>query len=471
MVDYGEAEIIGRPHAMFVEPEYANSNEYRRMWDSLAGGQAIPGTFKSLAKGGRIVYLGGAYYPLCDKSGACVRVLLLASDFTKPETERLTLERSARDQAAIIDAISGGLQGMIEFDVKGKVLRANSTFLDTMGYTEAEAVGQPHATFVEPEFAASNDYRRMWEKLGGGEAIRGTFKRVAKGGRLVYLDGTYSPVRDASGTVARVVKVASDVTKAETERLESIERRAAMEAEQARVVEQLSAALSQLADGDLAIRLLEAFAPEYEGLRGNFNDAIEKLEDALSAVMLAAENIRDESVQVTQAADELSHRTENQAAALEETAAALEELTSSVKTAAKSAEKASGDVGTTRQNAEESGRIVREAVSAMSEIEKSSGQISQIIGVIDDIAFQTNLLALNAGVEAARAGEAGRGFAVVASEVRALAQRSSDAAKEIKALISTSSQQVGHGVHLVRETGKSLRDHRRSGRRHRRSGG
>ncbi len=279
---------------------------------------------------------------------------------------------------------------------------------------------------------------------------------MAKGGRIVYLQGAYTPVRDHAGNIARVVKMATDITAAETARLESVKQRAEMEAEQARVVDQLSGALSSLAAGDLTMRIAEPFAAEYEALRSNFNEAIHKLEGALSSVMVAADSIRNESIQLTQAADDLSHRTENQAAALEETAASLEELTASVKAAAASAEKASVDVTATKQSAEESGRVVRDAVDAMSEIEKSSQHISQIIGVIDDIAFQTNLLALNAGVEAARAGEAGRGFAVVASEVRALAQRSSDAAKEIKALISTSSQQVGRGVDLVGETGKSL---------------
>ena len=181
-----------------------------------------------------------------------------------------------------------------------------------------------------------------------------------------------------------------------------------------------------------------------------------RLQETISAVKSTTESIQTGTAEVAQAADDLSRRTESQAAALEETAASLEELTASVKAAATGAEKASVDVAAAKRSAEESGRIVREAVDAMTEIEKSSQHISQIIGVIDDIAFQTNLLALNAGVEAARAGEAGRGFAVVASEVRALAQRSSDAAKEIKALISTSSQQVGRGVDLVGETGKSL---------------
>lgn len=453
---YDEGETIGRQHSIFLESAFANSPEHRLLWEKLASGEAVAATFRYVSKSGALTFLQGSYLPVRDRSNNVGRVVMLMSDITAAETTRRSLEAAMRDQAAIIEAISGGLHCMVEFDVKGNILDANQNFLDTVGYSMQEVVGQNQSLFVDKDFSRSKEYRMMWERIERGESFRGTFKRIAKGGRVLYLDLTYNPVRDESGKVVRVVKVASDVTVAETERLESIRRREGMEAEQAIVVDRLSAALSRLAEGDLGVRLSESFAQTYEDLRGNFNAALEKLEGALSAVTQASDKIRTDSTNITRAADDLLHRTENQAAALEETAASLEQLTASVKVAAASAEKASGDVEVARRKAEESERIVREAVDAMGEIEKSSDHISQIIGVIDDIAFQTSLLALNAGVEAARAGDAGRGFAVVASEVRALAQRSSDAAKEIKALISTSSQHVGHGVDLVRETGRSL---------------
>ena len=173
-------------------------------------------------------------------------------------------------------------------------------------------------------------------------------------------------------------------------------------------------------------------------------------------IFFEGESIRSGAAEISQASDDLSGRTESQAATLEETAAALEEMTVSVKSSAEGARSVETIMEEARQEAKNSGEVVGKAVSAMTEIELSSGQISQIINVIDDIAFQTNLLALNAGVEAARAGEAGKGFAVVASEVRALAQRSSDAATEIKSLIDDSSKQVGNGVELVGQAGKAL---------------
>lgn len=234
------------------------------------------------------------------------------------------------------------------------------------------------------------------------------------------------------------------------------QERARLQAEQQRVVDVLSVGLQNLANGNLQEALTEEFSGNYETLRGDFNRTLDKLNETIAQVVATAENIRSRSTEISSASEDLSRRTENQAATLEETAAALDELTSSVKSAAEGAREVESIVRQARKEAEESGTVVQGAVSAMTEIERSSDQISQIIGVIDDIAFQTNLLALNAGVEAARAGDAGKGFAVVASEVRALAQRSSAAAKEIKTLIGASTQHVGRGVDQVGRAGEAL---------------
>lgn len=228
------------------------------------------------------------------------------------------------------------------------------------------------------------------------------------------------------------------------------------QAEQGKVVVQLSTALTQLAAGNLTHHINDAFPAGYEELRENFNKTVDTLNETIGSVVTRASAIRQRSDDMSQSSDDLSRRTENQAATLEETAAALDQLTASVKSAADGAKEVEGVVSSARLDAQESEPVVQNAVQAMTEIESSSEEISQIIGVIDDIAFQTNLLALNAGVEAARAGDAGRGFAVVASEVRALAQRSSDAAKQIKGLIGQSSAQVEKGVSLVGQAGEVL---------------
>jgi methyl-accepting chemotaxis protein len=221
-------------------------------------------------------------------------------------------------------------------------------------------------------------------------------------------------------------------------------------------VAELGSGLAQLSDGDMTVRLERPFTDSLDEIRSHFNASIEKLQAAMVSFSENAAVIQSGAEEIRASADDLARRTEQQAASVEQTAAALDEITASVQDSTLRAEDAGLLVSRTKQGAVKSGEIVRSAVDAMNGIEQSSRSISNIIGVIDDIAFQTNLLALNAGVEAARAGDAGKGFAVVAQEVRELAQRSASAAKEIKALITSSSQQVKEGVILVGQTGQSL---------------
>jgi methyl-accepting chemotaxis protein len=276
---------------------------------------------------------------------------------------------------------------------------------------------------------------------------------------------------DETGAVARALETfrgrLADSNRLEAEAAEARQQgetdRSRTEAErnenarvQQLVVSELKDALAKLSAGDLSFRVTRDFPGEYAELKQNFNGAVASLEETLRMVGQAVANIDGGTSEISSGANDLSHRTEQQAAQIEETAAALNELTEQVHSSAENAKTAAAAVNSASQEAAKSGSIVNSAITAMHGIEKSSAQITNIIGVIDEIAFQTNLLALNAGVEAARAGDAGKGFAVVAQEVRELAQRSATAAKEIKALISTSESQVNDGVALVAQTGKAL---------------
>ncbi len=300
-------------------------------------------------------------------------------------------------------------------------------------------------------------------------AMTATMRRLAGGDNEVAVPAIGR--KDELGQMARAVltfkeaaveKVRLEAEATEQRRLVEAERarnQAAADAsarEQALIVSALAEGLDHLTRGDLTYSLTQEFPGEYAKLKTDFNAAISQLKDAMGVVVANVSAIRLGAGEISQAADDLSRRTEQQAASLEETAAALDQITATVNRTASGARQASDTVKAAKGDAETSGVVVRDAVAAMDAIEKSAQEISQIIGVIDEIAFQTNLLALNAGVEAARAGDAGRGFAVVASEVRALAQRSAEAAKEIKVLISASSNQVNSGVSLVGQTGEAL---------------
>lgn len=330
-------------------------------------------------------------------------------------------------------------QATIEFDTKGNIVSANKNFLDTVGYTLDEIVGKHHSMFVDDDYAQSQDYAEFWTGLAEGRAFTDQFPRVTKNGERIWIQATYGPGYDAKGKVNRVVKVATNVTA----------RRRGLEA--------VAAGLNALEKGDLGARVVVSEIPDIGDLGRAFNRSVEQLEETVSTAKEVSTGVGRTASNISHSSQELSQRTESQAATLEETAAAIEELTSTVQAAADGAKKVEVIVGEAKSLASHSGVVVDEAIDAMSKIESSSEEISKIISVINDIAFQTNLLALNAGVEAARAGEAGRGFAVVASEVRALAQRSADAAGEIKQLIEQSKHHVGNGVDLVGKTGDELK--------------
>ncbi|MFT4252308.1 MAG: PAS domain-containing methyl-accepting chemotaxis protein, partial [Caulobacter sp.] len=427
---YALSEIVGRHHSLFVEPDYAASADYTAFWAKLGRGEFDAREYLRVGKGGREVWIQASYNPIRNARGTVTRIVKIATDITEQK------QKSA-EQHGKMEAVSRA-QAVIEFTPNGEILTANQNFLDALGYGLNEIVGRHHSLFVEGAYAASPEYAAFWERLNSGEFVAAEFKRVGKGGREVWIQASYNPIFDHKRRIAKVVKFATVVTG------------------RVHAVNEIAQGLDHLARNDLTYRIANPVDPQFEKVRGDFNSAMSALDGAMGVVASATRSVGTGAQEISIAADDLSRRTEIQAANLEEAAAALDQITATVNRSAEGARQVSQVASAARVDATRSGEIVGEAVSAMGEIEESSGKITSIIGVIDEIAFQTNLLALNAGVEAARAGDAGKGFAVVASEVRALAQRSAEAAKEIKALIARSTAQVGRGVRLVGETGEAL---------------
>ncbi|MHB2166867.1 methyl-accepting chemotaxis protein [Alsobacter sp. R-9] len=436
---YALDDIRGRPHSMFVDAAEASSAAHSAFWDRLRQGRREVSEFRRLRKAGDVAWLQGAYHPVRDRSGRVTRIMMIAADISERRMREAHLE-------SLREAISRS-QAMIVFELDGTIVDANANFLDAMGYSLDEIRGHHHRMFVAEDERTSAGYVAFWDKLRRGEFHSGQYRRFAKGGREIWIQATYNPILDAQGKPYRVVKFASDVTETVRERLrlEDVMRQVAGVVETARRKD-LTGRIRIVGEADGSLQVLSS----------GVNELVEAMTDLVGAVLAA-------SSETTAAFDEIAHgsrnlaaRTEQQASALEETAATAEQLAASVKASALASRQAVGFADEARRVAEEGGRIAGEAVDAMTRIEQASGKITEITSVIEEIAFQTNLLALNAAVEAARAGEAGKGFAVVAAEVRTLAQRSSEAARDIGALISSSTREIGQGVRLVRDAGTTL---------------
>ncbi len=430
-VGYQLSEIQGRHHSMFVEPSYAGSAEYREFWAKLGRGEFDKRQYKRIGKGGNEIWIEASYNPVF-KGGKPYKVVKIASDITAQKIKSM-------EDAGKLEALSRS-QAVIEFTPNGDILRANENFCSAVGYQLSEIQGKHHSMFCDGNYVRTDAYKQFWAELASGKFQSDEFKRIGKGGKEIWIQATYNPIVGDDGKVFRVVKFATDVT------------------DRVHAVESLADALQALADGNLQHRVDQAFPANLEKLRHDFNESVSKLEAALGTIGSSAAAIEGSAGEVRSAADDLSKRTEQQAASIEQTAAALDEISTTSADSSRRAEDAGELVSKTHDSAEKSGKVVKDAIVAMGAIAKSSSEISNIIGVIDDIAFQTNLLALNAGVEAARAGDAGKGFAVVAQEVRELAQRSAAAAKEIKTLITSSGAQVNQGVSLVERTGAALEE-------------
>lgn len=429
---YSESEIEGKHHSLFVTREYASSQEYKDFWSVLRSGEAHSGEFCRVNNKGEDVWIQASYNPILDSNGQPFKVVKFATDITAEKAKNAYFEGQ-------LTAISKS-QAVIEFDLDGVILDANSNFLSALGYTLDEVKGKHHSIFVEPAFKNSPEYAAFWEQLRKGVYASGEYKRISKLGNAVYIQASYNPILDQNGNPFRVVKYATDITGRTV------------------AVDSIKAVMSKLTEGDLLHNIEEPLDGDFKVLGESINQFVDELRDTIIKIYDAVETIDTASNEIATGNADLSSRTEQQASSLEETASAMEELTGTVKLNAENADQAKGLASQASDVASEGGKVIEQVVHTMGEINDSAQRISDIIGVIDGIAFQTNILALNAAVEAARAGEQGRGFAVVASEVRTLAQRSAEAAKDIKGLISTSVEKITNGNVLVNKSGETMAD-------------
>lgn len=439
MVGYSFDDIKGKHHAMFVESEYAAGIEYKKFWEALKRGEYQAGEYLLAGQAGRQVWIQASYNPIFDPGGKVVNVVTYASDIT---AEKL----KASDYESQIAAISKS-QAVVQFNMDGAIVSANENFLAAVGYDFDEIKGRHHAMFVDPEYAAGQEYRQFWEALNRGEYQTGEYRRVGRGGKQVWIQATYNPIVDPNGKLIKVVKYAVDITR---------QKQLATTTEN--MLGEVSKVMLAFADGNVTERVRGKYQGDFKALQDAVNEYSDKLIEIVTNIKESSNLVDEAAKEISQGNLNLSNRTESQASSLEQTSLSMEELTSTVQQNAENAQHANQTAIDAGQHAEKGGIVVNDAVVAMQEINQASKKIANIIGVIDEIAFQTNLLALNAAVEAARAGEQGRGFAVVASEVRNLAGRSATAAKEIKTLIEDSVVKVAEGTRLVNQSGDMLVD-------------
>jgi methyl-accepting chemotaxis protein len=450
---YTLEEVKGRHHSIFVEEGARQSAEYTEFWTRLNRGEFQAAEYKRIGKGGKEVWIQASYNPILDENGKPFKVVKFATEVTAQKLINV-------DYSGQIGAISKS-QAVIEFKMDGTIVTANENFLKTLGYTPDEVKGRHHGMFVEEEMRRSSEYKEFWAKLNRGEYQSAEYKRIGKGGREVWIQGSYNPIFDLNGKPFKVVKFATDVTeqvqsKLEVARMAEREKQAA--AELTEKVDSILAVVNAAAAGDLtreiAVTGSDAVGQMGEGLSRFFRN----LRQSVQQISENAQSVGASAEELTSISQHMAGNAEETATQANVVSAASEEVSKNVEIVASGSEEMLASIREISKSANESARVAKNAVTVaentnhtISKLGESSIEIGKVIKVITSIAQQTNLLALNATIEAARAGEAGKGFAVVATEVKELAKATAKATEEIGQKIDAIQGDTKNAVQAIAE--------------------